>query len=148
MSDIFALLTRDHLMHQELLEVIADTSGDSKKRRDTFNELKAELVNHAKAEERAFYAPLLAERDTQELATHSLVEHEELEDLIAEVEGVEWDSPVWLRKLKVLQDRVIHHENEEENDVFPVAEKSLTADQQKEFAKNYKAAMQVEEQAD
>lgn len=144
METVFAALREDHDLHRSLMEQIVETSGDSKTRDHQFKQLKTELLNHAKAEERTFYAPLLADKSLQHLATHSLVEHEELEELIAELEQTDMSSPNWLKRFKHLQHRVEHHETEEEKEVFPVAGKMLTAAQKKSFAEDYKKAMKEE----
>ena len=53
MSDQAKILTRieeDHNRQRELLDKIAETSGDSEERRKLFEELNAELKSHAAAE--------------------------------------------------------------------------------------------------
>lgn len=143
-ENIFEALREDHNLHRALADKIVETSGDTAARMKLYEQFKVELLNHAKAEERAFYAPLLADAGTQDLATHSLVEHEELEGLVAEIDETEMDSPNWLKRFKHLAHRVEHHEAEEEKEVFPVAGKSLTEAQKKSFAADYAAAMKAE----
>jgi len=139
--DIFAALRSDHEKQRLLLKVLVETSGDSASRRDFFLDLKFQLTQHAIAEERFFYAPLMKLDSTIEIARHAIAEHHEIDEFISQLEQTELSSPVWLKTMKALQDKVLHHLAEEEQAFFQQAGKNLTTLQKTELATQYQAEM-------
>ena len=126
--DIYERLIEDHGKQRGLLGGLADTTGDSDERKRLFAELKRELEAHANAEEQVFYAALIAEPDGQEKARHSIVEHDEMNELIAQLEEMDMSSGAWLSKFKQLRHDVEHHLDEEEDEIFVRARKLIDSD--------------------
>jgi hypothetical protein len=144
MSTIFDELRLEHDAHRRMLDELAKTSGDTPERRELWRNARDELKAHARAEERAFYARLIAVSTSQKRATHSIEEHEQMNDLMDEVDEHDFDSPGWLPTLKKLRDQVVHHEDEEETSVFPVAGKVLSAKEKQAMADEFRAAKKEE----
>ena len=128
MSTIYETLKQDHDRHRKLLAVIADTEGDSRKRREAWDTFFHEVSAHAAAEEETFYSKLIADEDGQPEARHSVAEHKEIDDLMEELNETDFSSPAWLPKFREMRHRYEHHIEEEEADIFPVAEKVLGED--------------------
>lgn len=126
MDTIFEELRSDHDRQRDLAERLLATEGDSDERRKIFDELKTELQAHAGAEERYFYNPLMDHDVTQEHARHSVAEHHELDEYIEQLEERDMSSPQWLPTARDLVDRLTHHLDEEEAEIFPVAGRALT----------------------
>ncbi len=143
--DIYERLTTDHDKQRGLLGGIGETSGDTKERRRLFGLLKKELEAHANAEEQVFYAVLLAEPDSQEKARHSIVEHDEINDLIAELEEMDMASGAWLTKFKELRHQTEHHVDEEEKEVFARARKLLSEKEATDLAAEFDKRKNEEE---
>jgi len=139
--DIFAALLSDHEKQRLLMKVLVETTGDSASRRDFFIDLKQQLTLHSIAEERYFYAPLMKLDSTIELARHAISEHHEIDELIAQLEQTDMSSPVWLKTMKSLQHKVLHHLEEEEREFFQQAGKNLSAKQKSELAVKYQTEM-------
>ena len=139
--DIFAALRSDHEKQRLLMKVIVETTGDSASRRDFFQDLKAQLKQHSMAEERHFYMPLMKLDSTIELARHAIAEHHDIDELIAQLEKTEMSSPTWLKVMKDLQHKVLHHLAEEEREFFQQAGKNLSTVQKTDLAKLYQAEM-------
>lgn len=139
--DIFAALRSDHEKQRLLMKVIVETTGDSASRRDFFQDLKAQLKQHSKAEERHFYMPLMKLDTTIELARHAIAEHHDIDELIAQLEQTDMSSPAWLKTMKDLQHKVLHHLAEEEREFFQQAGKNLSDLQKSELAELYQAEM-------
>lgn len=139
--DIFAALRSDHEKQRLLMQVLVETTGDSASRRDFFADLKFQLTQHAIAEERYFYAPLIKLDNTIELARHAIAEHHEIDELIAQLEQTDFSSPVWLKTMKALQHKVLHHLAEEEREFFQQAGKNLNNAQKEQLATQYNAEM-------
>ncbi len=139
--DIFTALRSDHEKQRLLMKVLVETTGDSASRRDFFDDLKFQLTQHSIAEERYFYAPLMKLDSTIELARHAIAEHHEIDEFIAQLEQTDMSSPVWLKTMKALQSKVLHHIAEEEKEFFQQAGKNLTSLQKTELADQYQAEM-------
>ena len=140
--EIFEAIRKDHEKQRALMETLTETSGDTKSRRRNFSELKAQLDQHAVAEERYFYAPLMKSDKTIGDSRHGIAEHHEIEELVEKLEETEMSSPAWLHFMKTLQDRVLHHLAEEENEFFEDANKVLSTRQKGELADEYNKEMQ------
>lgn len=126
--DIYARLEADHDTQRSLFKKAAETEGDTEERRELWRKIKIELEAHASAEEQTFYAELMSRPDGSDKARHSVAEHKEAADLIEEIDDTSMSSPGWLQRLKHLQERVEHHVDEEEDEVFPLAKKLIASD--------------------
>lgn len=135
--NIFEALREDHDVQRDLLDRLIRTTGDSDVRDMLFKKLKKELSIHADGEERHFYVPLIDSDKTQEKARHSIAEHHEIDELIERLEETDYDSSSWLKIAKKLQEKVEHHLEEEEHEVFQMAGKVLSENQKKELADSY-----------
>ena len=139
--NIFEALRHDHDKQRELVDALIQTHGDTTERHALMNELKTELEDHAKFEERFFYNPLMCDDLTQEKARHSVAEHHEIDELIEQLEDTKMSSSAWLKTAKKLNELVHHHLSEEEREVFQLAGKALTEDQKETLATRYNKAM-------
>lgn len=138
---IFEALRVDHDVQRDLIDRLVATTGDSPERRELFARVEEELAAHAAAEERHFYIPLMESDTTQDQARHSVAEHEELDDLVERLAGYDMTAPQWLLTAKQLRDRLLHHLDEEEREVFPVAGKVLDDSEKPTLAAAYEADM-------
>lgn len=141
MTTIFEALREDHEKQRRLLEKLLDTEGASDDRKHLFAELKKELEAHAAAEERFFYVPLMEKDLTQDQARHSVAEHKELDDFVEQLEEYDMSASQWLITARELGERLTHHLDEEEVEVFPVAGKALGEEQKSELAASYRGDM-------
>ena len=115
--DIFAALRSDHEKQRLLMKMLVETTGDSASRRDFFIDLK------------------------QQLARHAIAEHHEIDEFLAQLEQTDMDSPAWLKIMKSLQHKVLHHLAEEEREFFQQAGKNLSATEKTDLAVQYQAEM-------
>tara|TARA_Y100000588_G_C14152766_1_gene881279 strand:+ start:972 stop:1406 length:435 start_codon:yes stop_codon:yes gene_type:complete len=135
--NIFEALRHEHEIQRNLVAKLVETHGDTQERKKIFEQLKHELKIHADAEERHFYIPLIKKDLTQEKARHSVAEHHEMDELIEQLEDTEMDASNWLKIAKELEHKVIHHLDEEEQEVFQMAGKALTDNQKTSLASDY-----------
>lgn len=118
-AQVFERIKIDHDLHREMLDKIADTSGDSEERQQLFTELTKELKAHAAAEEQALYSEMLAEPEANDETRHSVAEHHEIEEMLNDLAATDMSSSGWLQKFKKFDERYRHHINEEEEEHFP-----------------------------
>ena len=132
-TKIFARLKADHDRHRELLGRIDATHGDSDERRDLFEAFRVEVTAHAASEEMSLYATMLANPELRDEAQHSVAEHKEIEDFLTELYEMDFSSSGWLTRFRTMKDRYLHHIDEEEEEMFPAAEKELSDERKKEL---------------
>ncbi|MCB1333921.1 MAG: hemerythrin domain-containing protein [Roseivivax sp.] len=118
MPSIYEAIKADHETHRALLDRIAETTGDSPERRKAWSEFYHDVKSHAAAEEETFYSKLISKTWGQDAARHSVHEHQEMDDLMEELNEMDMSSGGWLQKFKALKHDYEHHMDEEENEVF------------------------------
>ncbi|MBK8199798.1 MAG: hemerythrin domain-containing protein [Acidobacteria bacterium] len=141
---IYDALRQDHDRHRDILARLAETEGASDTRRKLWREFYYEVGAHAAAEEESFYSPLMQKEDGQPMGRHSVAEHKELDDIIQELEEMDFSSSGWLTRFKTLRHRYEHHIEEEEEEVFEVARKVLGADKDGAIEKTFHKRKQRE----
>jgi len=134
---IFEALRQEHEIQRDLVDKLIKTEGKTEERKKIFADLKHELKIHEDAEERHFYIPLMKKDMTQEKARHSVAEHHEMDELVEKLEDTEMDASNWLKIAKDLEHQLIHHLDEEEQEVFQLAGKVLTTTQKSTLAEDY-----------
>ncbi|WP_062763956.1 hemerythrin domain-containing protein [Sphingopyxis terrae] len=132
-TKIFARLKADHDRHRDLLARIDETHGDSDERRTLFEAFRVEVTAHAASEEMSLYATMLAKPELRDDAQHSVSEHKEIEDFLTELYEMDFASTGWLTRFRTMKDRYLHHIDEEEEEMFPEAEKDLSEAKKKEL---------------
>ena len=142
--NIFESIRQDHEKQRLLLKILAETSGDTAARREYYAELKEQLVCHAIAEERHFYAPLMEYDNTIELSRHGIAEHHEIDELLEKLDETEMSSPAWLRHLKTLQEKVEHHLADEEQEFFQIAGRVFKEKEKQQLGVEYQEEMAEE----
>ena len=122
---IFARLKEDHDRHRELLDKMAQTSGESDERAALLEEFTKEVKSHAAAEEQALYSTMLRKPPTTDETRHSVAEHHELNEALNDLAATDMSSSAWMTKFKQLDHDYRHHIEEEEDEHFPDFAKHL-----------------------
>jgi hemerythrin superfamily protein len=124
--DIFGRLVMDHELHRDLLDALGETQGDSIERAELFGRLTREVKSHAAAEEQALYSTMMRKPETTDETRHSVAEHQEIQELLNDLAATPMSSGAWLTKFRELNDRYLHHIDEEETEHFPDFARHLT----------------------
>ena len=112
-QDAVALLKADHRTVEELFAKFEKASGDGRKR-DLALEICKELTIHAEIEEKIFYPACEGKIEDEDLLKEAYVEHDGAKVLIKEIEAGGPDDEYYDAKVKVLQEQIEHHVEEEE----------------------------------
>src|ERR1700739_4032482 len=108
--DLYQLLKQDHQKAKRLFEQLSETSDRAVKSRERlFAQLKQELVLHTEGEEQHFYPALRDQEETKDMIEEGLEEHNEVNELLQELDGPDKDDESWLEQLSELQENVEHH---------------------------------------
>jgi hemerythrin superfamily protein len=139
-QDVVDVLTTDH---HEVLELIGQMSAttDAERRRDMADTVIAELMRHSVAEEMYVY-PAMREHlpGGQEMVEHDVEEHQELEEAMKELEGIDASEPRFLEALGRLEAILRDHVQDEENDQFPLLRAQIPAEQLVELGSKVETA--------
>lgn len=122
-QDAIALLRADHKKVSELFAEYEKTRSADKKG-TIVAQICTELGVHAQIEEEIFYPAVQQALKDNKLVPEASVEHESLKSLIAQVEGVAPDGQMFDAKIKVMSEYVKHHVKEEQDEMFPKAQKT------------------------
>jgi hypothetical protein len=113
----------DHNEVAALMERIGD-SEDGSERTTLFQEMSTKLLAHAKAEQEILYRRLetSSDEEARRFALEGTSEHGLIEQQVRKISGM--GDPMgdrWVAELKVLQDLIEHHVDEEESAGFGCA---------------------------
>ena len=133
-TSIFRTLRADHELARRLLKALVATKGDSATRRELHELIRDELLQHAVAEEHTLYAAMRDNEGTKDSAMHSVHEHREIEELLKQLAHIGYEQPEWISVLNRLKERVEHHLNEEESEIFMSARNVISEKHSQELA--------------
>jgi len=142
-QDVVDVLTADHREAQALIAQIWETPEPSS-RRDLADTLIAELVRHAVAEEMYVYPAMKKHLPDGEAAVnHDLEEHEQLEETMKELEGVDGGDPRFSELLRTLETVLSDHITDEEGEHFPQLRAALPPADLVQLAEKVEAAKKL-----
>ena len=123
MPNIYDAIKSDHDTHRDLLKSIRDSKIQA--RGSLWKRFFEDVKSHAAAEEETFYAKLISKTWGQDAARHSVHEHQQLDDLLEELNVIDMSSDLWMKKFEELVHDYEHHMDEEENEVFARARETI-----------------------
>ena len=126
-KDAVALLKEDHRKVEELFKEFEKATGEGRKEK-LAREICLELSVHTALEEKIFY-PACDGKVDEDLLNESYVEHDAAKLLIAEIDAAKGESDKFFdSKVKVLQEEIEHHVQEEEKRVDGLFAQARKAD--------------------
>lgn len=134
----------DHNEVADLLERITDSESPTE-REALFREMSAKLLAHAHAEQEILYTRMEGSEseDSRRFAMEGTSEHAHVEDQVKKIRGIGSPmSDLWTAELKVLEDLVDHHVDEEESTGFGCARDDFTKEQLEAMGRQFQARKQ------
>ena len=132
-DDVIAELMVDH---REVEELFAQIEGEqsAEDRQDTFEQIITELVRHSIAEESWLY-PAVEDKlpNGKEIADKERADHQQVEELLKELEGEDPHAPESRPKLTQLITSLRAHIQDEENNLFPALRANASAEELREL---------------
>ena len=120
--DAITLLKNDHDKVKRLLnELESTTERGVKTRQELFATIKGELTVHETIEEEIFYPALKSHPKAKDLVLEAYEEHHVVDQVMAELEGLDVSDETWGAKATVMKENVEHHIEEEEGEMFKQA---------------------------
>lgn len=114
--DAIELLTQQHREVEDLFDKLESARSESQRGR-LFNRLANALAAHTKIEETLFYPTAFSETTEDELR-ESVEEHLVAKRLISDLLRMKASDPQFMSKANVLREVVMHHVEEEEQQLF------------------------------
>jgi hemerythrin superfamily protein len=120
------LLKKQHREVEKLFATALKTE-DPKARRRAMDEIKSALERHTAIEEEIFYPAVreLGTKKAEDMIGEAYEEHHVVKLVLGELPTVDPSDDTFEYKMTVLKELVEHHVEEEEDEMFPMAEKRL-----------------------
>jgi hemerythrin superfamily protein len=128
------LLKKQHRQVEKLFKQ-CESAKQPRQRRELMEQIVQMLKMHTKIEEEIFY-PAVRELGTskaEEMIDEAFEEHHVVDLVLAELPKVDPEDDRFEAKITVLSELVEHHVEEEEGEMFPMAEKKLGTERVKEL---------------
>jgi hypothetical protein len=136
--------------HRQVSALFKEALGteNAKERRELCDEIAHALEVHTRIEEEIFYPAFREAAGTkkhEELVLEAYEEHHVVKLVLAELPEVDPEDETFEAKITVLKELVEHHVEEEQDEMFPAAEKKLGRERLEELAEQMQAlAAQME----
>jgi hemerythrin superfamily protein len=129
--DGFLLLEQDHDRVKRLCkELTEETSHQAlERKRQLFAAIEAEVKLHEECEEKVLYPTLRANPKLKELVLEGYQEHHVVDLIVGELRKMNPEDEMWDAKVKVMQENLEHHIEEEEEKMFPRARQEMSKDE-------------------
>ncbi|HLL71452.1 MAG TPA: hemerythrin domain-containing protein [Pyrinomonadaceae bacterium] len=144
--DAFEMLKNDHAKVSSIFDQL-EPATDATTRQQLFTQLKQELDIHAHIEETVLYPALKQAAETRDITEEAYEEHQEVKDLLAELQTTPPDSEEWGDMILELRENVEHHVEEEEGEMFTKARQVLSEQQINEIGARMAAEKQQQQKA-
>ncbi|MEZ0316027.1 MAG: hemerythrin domain-containing protein [Methylophilaceae bacterium] len=125
-DDAIVILKTDHAKVKKLFKEFERLSkgNDTEGKVSIANQICLELTIHAEAEEEIFYSAARSAIDEVDLLNEANVEHDSAKALIAQIQNMQPEDPMYDAKVTVLGEYINHHVEEEEKEMFPKVRKA------------------------
>lgn len=128
-EDAISLLIEDHENVKKLFKKFDKlSSAEDDGKIQVANMICMELTIHAMVEEELFYPEVRLAIHDDDLLNEAEVEHDSAKELIAQIQFMEPDNPMYDAKVTVLGEYIEHHVTEEEEEMFPKVRKAKQLD--------------------
>ena len=128
--DVIKLLKEDHQKVKAMLkELEGTTERAAKKRAELFAEVERELKLHELVEEEIVYPAFREKSKLKDIVLEGIEEHHVVDLIMDEIANEPVTDESWAAKVKVMQENVEHHVEEEEEKMFPQARKLFEEDE-------------------
>jgi hemerythrin-like domain-containing protein len=125
-KDAIKLLTEDHNKVKKMFKEFEKLckKGEDEGKEELATQICKELTVHSQLEEEIFYPAVREAINADDLMNEAVVEHASAKDLITQIQSMKVSDPMYDAVVTVLGEYVNHHIEEEQNEMFPKAQKS------------------------
>ena len=138
--DATRLLEQDHREVEGLFDQFDDARGDTERKGEIAKQIIRELSIHAAIEEEVFYPAVREATGDDGLVEHSIEEHQEVKELLADLEKMDPSDPGFHPKMQKVIADVKEHVEEEEGEMFPKFREAISTVQLEEIGRKLEDA--------
>jgi hypothetical protein len=125
-NDLRARLHADHTaVSRRIDDLLATDDDEIALREGARHDLTTQLRVHATAEEGVVYTAIRLQDVMRNAVDDAINEHEDIERCLVALSAIDCGHPEFLDRVRDLQQAVVHHVHEEENNFLPMAERTL-----------------------
>lgn len=132
-QQIYDVLKQEHQEVKQMLEQMTQSEPS----KEQIDKLYTMLEAHTQAEEKTLYQDLTKKDQTHELILEAIEEHHVADVLLKEIRQMDPGDERTKAKLKVLKESIEHHVHEEEDELFPKAQKMMDGQWAEQMAEQY-----------
>jgi hemerythrin superfamily protein len=138
--NIYEALEKDHRQIESLLDMLLLSSElGSDQWKSLLDELRGIVIPHAHAEEAVFYNTLRELDQSKGLVAHSYGEHGMAEGEIRTLGAAKMMDANWTALIKKLRQDLLHHIEQEEDEVFESAREVLNEEEAEQIGAAFEA---------
>jgi hemerythrin superfamily protein len=133
---VTTILTKDHRMVSGLIRTFEMTPRfNSMLRRSIFQQIRDSVMVHAQAEEEVLYPAMrnLMFMGGTSRVDESYREHQQLKDLLNDMHSMDPNSDAFDAKFQDFKNKIEHHVDAEENEMFPIVRDRMSIDRQEQM---------------
>lgn len=134
---VIEMLEADHVRIRSLFSDIEGTN-EPEELQDYFDKLDNFLTIHARSEELVLYPQSRNCKDTVELIDKGQEQHAKGDQMVLEIKSTSSNSSEFKEKVGELQEFMLNHLDEEENELFPKVRECLDDEKLEELATQLK----------
>jgi hemerythrin-like domain-containing protein len=122
--DVFQMLKDDH---QKVKKLIQQVLGQTQMQVEDTNliQINDMLMLHTRMEEQHLYPVLQKHDELKDLIKDAFEEHQEVKDVLQKLQGGRMETSQIRTHVEKLRELIDHHVQEEENEMFPTAQRIL-----------------------
>ena len=136
--DVLELIKAEHRQVETLFSEIESTDN-TQKLYECFNQLYNALNVHAEVEEQTFYPAIRHCQDTEELVDAAHKEHEQAKQMLEDLASLSPTSAEFNQKIGELKQVIQHHVQEEENEMFAQVRECMTPEEREQLGSEFAA---------
>jgi hemerythrin superfamily protein len=140
--DAIEVLTKDHREVETMFRGYERASARPK-RREAIDKVICELSGHAAVEEQLLYPAVRDIPGGDEMADEGLREHQQVKEILAELEDTTLPDDAVDARMKKLMESVRHHVQEEEQELFPKMRQHMTGESLEDLGRSLERAKKV-----
>ena len=143
-ESILTTLREEHRQVARTMDQIK-TCKDIVLKKELYLQLKDELIPHMEGEERTIYAHLIEDvqdEEAEEVAQLAETEHQEVKNLLSDLDGMSIESEKWDCTFKTLTECIAKHVEKEESALFAEAKEDCSKEELIEFGDEFIEAKQ------
>jgi len=133
-NSIFDILKKEHDKTKELFK---QTESKREDHGNVFSQIGTELTIHMDGEERLLYPVLKEKEPTRDKTLEGWEEHTYIKIVLNDLVGMPREDERWQAKLTVLREMVEHHIEDEEENLFKIAQNVISKEQADQIGTDY-----------